>query len=113
EVMNGEPRQVVEQATETAVPVTDLRQLTNDERPGEVSRLANEEARRPFDLSRGPLLRASLLQTGDHEWMFLLTFHHIVCDGWSLNLFARELTLLYAALATGQQAVLPSLPVQY
>jgi amino acid adenylation domain-containing protein/FkbM family methyltransferase len=74
-------------------------------------RLADAFARRPFDLARGPLLRASLLRLGKEEHLALFTMHHIVSDGWSMGVLIRELTLLYAA--AGNAAALPALPIQY
>ncbi|MFL6289705.1 MAG: amino acid adenylation domain-containing protein, partial [Thermoanaerobaculia bacterium] len=86
----------------TELPVVDLRGV-----PGELKRLAREEARRPFDLARGPLLRAVLVRTGEDDHTLLLTQHHIVSDGWSIGVLLRELTALYGG------AFLPDLPVQY
>ena len=64
-------------------------------------RLAREEARRPFDLARGPLFRASLLRLGDEDHVLLLNVHHIVSDGWSRGVLIREVAALYAALSAG------------
>jgi hypothetical protein len=86
----------------TDLPVVDLRGV-----PGELARLAREEARRPFDLSRGPLLRTTLVRTGEDDHTLLLTQHHIVSDGWSVGVLLRELTALYRGDS------LPALPVQY
>ncbi|RJS18030.1 non-ribosomal peptide synthetase [Corallococcus sp. H22C18031201] len=80
----------------------------------EALRLAEEEVRRPFDLRQGPLVRASLLQVEPHHHVLLITLHHIVCDGWSLDVLQRELAAFYTAFSRGQPApVLPSLSVQY
>jgi amino acid adenylation domain-containing protein len=73
----------------------------------EVERLANEKARRPFDLATGPVIRATLLVLGPSEHVLLLTVHHIAADGWSLGVFVREITAAY----TDQE--LPDLPIQY
>ena len=79
----------------------------------EVRRLATEEAERPFDLERGPLFRVTLLSLGSEDHVLLLGFHHIVCDGWSIGIFTRELSALYRAFATGAPSPLPELPVRY
>ena len=71
------------------------------------------EARRPFDLARGPLLRAGLWRLGETEHVLLLALHHIVSDGWSLGVLVREVTALYPAFAAGLPSPLPELPVQY
>src|SRR6185295_15603274 len=75
--------------------------------------LVAEEAARPFDLARGPLMRSALLRLGDGEHVALVTLHHIVSDGWSMGVFLRELAALYSAFAAGEPSPLPGLPVQY
>ena len=67
----------------------------------------------PFDLAQGPLLRATLVRLTDMEHVLLLTMHHIVSDGWSQEVFWRELAVLYEAFTTGQPSPLPALPIQY
>ncbi len=79
----------------------------------EIERLLAEEARKPFDLASGPVLRASLVKTGNDEHILLLTFHHIAADGWSLGVFTRELAACYQAFVSGDEPRLPDLPVQY
>nr|WP_225778800.1 non-ribosomal peptide synthetase [Pseudomonas sp. Marseille-Q3773] len=71
------------------------------------------EARRPFDLEHGPLLRVSLLRLGQDEHVLVVTLHHIVSDGWSMPLMIDELMQLYAGYSQGQAPQLPALPVQY
>src|SRR5439155_26135923 len=78
-----------------------------------VQRLATEEARRPFDLRRGPLLRARLLRLAEQDHVLLITMHHIVSDGWSAGVSARELAALYAAYRSGAPPALPDAPIQY
>jgi len=72
-----------------------------------------EEARRPFDLARGPLLRVSVLQLSEDEQVGLLTMHHIVSDGWSTGILIREMATLYQTYSSGSPSPLPELPVQY
>ena len=67
----------------------------------------------PFDLHHGPLLRVDLIRLRPEEHLLLLTFHHIVADGWSLGVLLRELTTLYTHLGAGQPNPLPPLPLQY
>ncbi|MBC8953654.1 non-ribosomal peptide synthase/polyketide synthase [Xenorhabdus sp. PB62.4] len=78
-----------------------------------LERLSTEEIYTPFDLSRGPLIRACLIRLADNEYQFLLTQHHIVSDGWSVSVLMRELSTLYAAFLAGQPNPLPPLTVQY
>ncbi|MBN3816192.1 amino acid adenylation domain-containing protein [Paraburkholderia sp. Se-20369] len=76
-------------------------------------RLCEEEATRPFDLARGPLVRARLVRLTAHEHAFMLTLHHIVCDGWSLTVLVKELCALYRAATEGLPDPLAALAVQY
>jgi amino acid adenylation domain-containing protein/non-ribosomal peptide synthase protein (TIGR01720 family) len=94
------------------VPV-DLSALDAARRTEEVERLASEEAGRPFPLSRGPLLRATLLRLGETEHVLLLTVHHIVFDGWSAGILFQELAALYEAFTRGEPSPLAELPLQY
>ncbi|WP_035688107.1 condensation domain-containing protein, partial [Bradyrhizobium sp. Cp5.3] len=75
--------------------------------------LCKEEARTPFDLARGPLIRGRLIRMSDEEHVVLLTQHHIVSDGWSLGVLVRELSELYRAFEAGQDDPLPPLAIQY
>ena len=95
------------------LPVADLSGLTPADRETEAGRLVAAEAGRPFDLIRGPLLRAALLRLENGRSMGLLTLHHIVSDGWSLGVLGHELSTLEAAFAAGNPSPLPELPVQY
>ena len=79
----------------------------------EVRRLAVEEAHRPFDLARGPLLRASLLQLSSDEFVILFGMHHIVSDGWSAGVLINEFSTLYREFVRGSCSTLPELPIQY
>ncbi|RVD66356.1 hypothetical protein EN751_38840, partial [Mesorhizobium sp. M4A.F.Ca.ET.029.04.2.1] len=78
-----------------------------------LSDLCREEAQTPFDLARGPLMRARLIRMSDEEHVFLLTQHHIVSDGWSMGVLMRELNSLYRAFVAGQDDPLPPLAIQY
>ncbi len=111
--VDGQPIQVI--ATESTVPVAvvDLREGPPAERKDDAQRLLQAEARRPFDLARGPVLRAALFQIADDEQIILLTLHHIVSDGWSMGVLIREIALLYDAFSQGQPSPLAALPVQY
>ncbi|WP_223632375.1 amino acid adenylation domain-containing protein [Corallococcus sp. EGB] len=93
--------------------VRDLTSLDESQRQPEVLRLAEAEARKPFNLSQGPLVRAVLLRLGETEHVLLLTMHHIISDAWSTGLLLRELGELYPAYLTGEQPSLPELTVQY
>ena len=109
----GMPVQSVAPHRPLPLPRASLMALPPAARPGELRRLAGAEAARPFDLGRGPLLRAVLLALGPEEHVLLLTLHHVVADAWSLGLFMGELAALYAAFAGGAPSPLPEPPLQY
>ncbi|HWS56473.1 MAG TPA: amino acid adenylation domain-containing protein, partial [Pyrinomonadaceae bacterium] len=96
-----------------SLDVIDLQSAAEAEREAEVGRLADAEAQRPFDLARGPLLRAALLRVSPDEHVLLFTTHHIVSDGWSMQVLMREINALYAAYAEGRPSPLAEPPVQY
>ncbi|MGA4260043.1 amino acid adenylation domain-containing protein, partial [Ralstonia nicotianae] len=75
--------------------------------------LSEREANTPFDLAHGPLIRGRLVKLGEHEHVLLITMHHIVSDGWSQGVLARELGTLYEAYRSGGEDPLPALPIQY
>lgn len=79
----------------------------------EAERLASEETQRPFDLVRGPLIRALLMRLAPNEHVLLVTMHHIISDGWSVGVLFWEVAKLYEAFAAGGDSPLPELPVQY
>ncbi|HEU4561930.1 MAG TPA: amino acid adenylation domain-containing protein, partial [Longimicrobium sp.] len=107
--------QVVHPAAPAHLPVLDLSGLAPEAREHEARRLVREDAERPFDLERGPLLRATLLRLGDEEHVLLLTMHHIVSDDWSMGVLFRELLTLYEWFSrpSGASSPLPPLAVQY
>ena len=113
EVLNGEPRQVIAPFQSSELPVIDISTLPSEKREPEAMRLAAEDGRRPFDLSVGPLLRASLLRLGAEEHVLLFTMHHIISDGWSMGILIKEVVTLYSAYSTDSSSVLPELPIQY
>ncbi|MET0396369.1 MAG: amino acid adenylation domain-containing protein, partial [Longimicrobiaceae bacterium] len=109
----GGPVQVIHPPAPVPLPELDLRDLPEAEREGEALRLAAEEALRPFDLARGPLLRATLLRLAADDHVLCFTLHHVVSDGWSRGVLVREVSALYAAALRGEAARLPELEVQY
>jgi amino acid adenylation domain-containing protein len=111
--VDGAPVQVIAPFGGFTLPVEDLSGLGEADREAAVERRAGEEARRPFDLSAGPLFRAGLLRLGIEEHVLLLTMHHIVSDGWSSGVLFGEMSALYGAYREGRESPLPELPVQY
>jgi acyl carrier protein len=109
----GRAYQSVLPALPISLPVADLAALPAAVREREAGRLQDEESRLPFDLTRGPLLRTVLVRLAPEEHVLLVTMHHIVTDGWSTSLFARELAALYGAATAGRPSPLAELPLQY
>jgi hypothetical protein len=111
--VDGEPVQLIAPGLKIELREADLRHLPREERESEALRVVTEKAREPFDLTRGPLLRASLLRLEEEEHVALLTMHHLVSDGWSMGVLVSELGALYAAYRAGRPSPLPELPLQY
>ncbi|MCP4663182.1 MAG: amino acid adenylation domain-containing protein [bacterium] len=111
------PLQVVRSALRLPLPVVELAGLSETHRRTEAHRRALAQAQAPFDLSRNPPLRTTLLELAQEEHLLLLTMHHIASDRWSVDVFLRELALLYRGLSTGRSGPghpeLPELPIQY
>ncbi|HEU0054645.1 MAG TPA: amino acid adenylation domain-containing protein, partial [Longimicrobium sp.] len=95
------------------LPVHDLRGLGETERRGAAAAISRRVAEAPFDLERGPLVRAELARLGDEEHAVFTCVHHAVSDGWSMSLFLTEWTTLYAAFAAGEPSPLPEPALQY
>ncbi|WP_167494839.1 condensation domain-containing protein, partial [Pseudomonas inefficax] len=87
--------------------------LDEGARQAAIETIAEAEALAPFDLASGPLLRVRLLQLAAQEHILLLTLHHIVADGWSMNVLIDEFLHLYDAAVAGSEARLEPLPIQY
>jgi amino acid adenylation domain-containing protein len=112
--MRGErPVQVVSLPQANDLEVIDLSAHPASTRTAEAIRLATEEAAQPFDLAIGPPVRAKLIRLAPEERAFLLTMHHIISDGWSIDIFYEELRQLYKAFHGGRPSPLKELPIQY
>ncbi|MHA6885078.1 non-ribosomal peptide synthase/polyketide synthase [Ralstonia pseudosolanacearum] len=112
EVQEG---QAVQRVVSADVGLTlDWVDLSTEEAPEhQLSLQAKAETRAPFDLEQGPLIRGRLVKLGEQEHVLLITMHHIVSDGWSHGVLARELGALYEAYRSGGKDPLPALPIQY
>jgi amino acid adenylation domain-containing protein len=110
---DGIPQQVIAPAASFQLPCIMLNDVPEEKREQKIQELINREARRPFDLARGPLFRACLLCVDKESHVLLLNMHHIVSDGWSMGVLFKELSVIYAALVTKTEVSLPTLPVQY
>ncbi|AUX22495.1 peptide synthetase [Sorangium cellulosum] len=111
--IEGRPAQIVAEDAAFWLEVADLQHLSEDEREVAARQLLDAEARRLFDLTRGPVFRAGLLRLGPRDHLFFLHIHHIAVDGWSLEVAYRELAALYEAFCQGAPSPLPDAPLQY
>jgi hypothetical protein len=108
-IADEQPCQDIVSSLSVSLPVINVSAFA----PGEVERFAREEAKRPFDLAQAPLVRCTLLRVSDAEHVLLLTLHHIVADGQSVEVLFRELIFFSQMYAAGQPGPAPSLPLQY
>ena len=113
-IEDGLPVQLISPSLTLPLKTVDLRSVSSVQRQVRAQDLMLIEALKPFDLQRDmPFLRMALFQLGEHDYTFLLTMHHIICDGWSMGVFSGELTALYDAFSHGAPSPLPDLPIQY
>jgi amino acid adenylation domain-containing protein len=110
---DGQPYQAIAPALHIPLRTLDLRHLREAAREAEAVRIAAEDGVRAFPLESGPLLRTTLVRLGDADYLFILNLHHIVCDGWSMDILFRELSAAYEAFFLGTPTALVPLPVQY
>lgn len=108
-----QPIQVILAPQACSIELLDLTGLPETERQAHAVSLATQETRRPFDLSQGPLLRIQLVRLARDTHLLTLTLHHIIADGWSLEVLFQELSQIYASLLHQQNHSLPELPLQY
>ncbi|MBI4524350.1 MAG: hypothetical protein HY695_11130 [Deltaproteobacteria bacterium] len=111
---DGEPVQIIVPSVTLEPRVLDLREIVSDAaREAEIRHLSTIEAQRRFDLTRGPLLRITLIRITEDEHVLLRTIHHIVFDVWSMGILVQELSALYKSFSSGEPALLPKLHIQY
>ncbi len=111
--VEGRPFQQIAPLLDVSVPIIDLESFPSSQRELEAQRLAAVEAHRPFDLAKGPLVRAALLRLAPADHVLLLTLHHIISDGWSMGVLLQELSVLYEAYSSGRPSPLAELAIQY
>jgi amino acid adenylation domain-containing protein len=112
-LVDGQPLQIITPDVQLKISVVDLRELPKVQQEAEIEHLSIKEFQLAFDFNQAPLLRCTLLQLGEQEYILLFTIHHIVFDGWSQGVLIREIAALYAAFAVGEPSPLPTLPIQY
>ncbi|MFN6483321.1 MULTISPECIES: non-ribosomal peptide synthetase [unclassified Nostoc] len=107
--VDGKPLQIISPSLTINIPVLDLQSLEESE----AQQIVTKEARQPFDLSNGPLLRVTLLRLGPESHVLVLIMHHIITDGWSMGIFIQELSSLYQTFTLSSPLLLAELPIQY
>jgi len=114
-LLNGVLAQVIHPAPFTvSLSVVDLKGIAEGSREAEALRVATEDAQRPFDLKRGPLVRAQLVNLDDQRHRLYFTMHQSIVDGVSVyQILPSELIVLYEAFSAGKPSPLPELPIQY
>lgn len=112
-LVEGRVTQAVAPSLTVTMPVFDLRGTPEAERMEGALRIATEEARRPYDPGRDPLWRVAFVRIGESTHLLLLNISHIISDGWSLDIFVRDLWLLYQAFSAGEPSPLTELPIQF
>ena len=113
QAVEGEISQVIETDFEVEVPVIVLEAQHPEMREDAARRLIHEEINAPFDLYSSPLWRVKVIRFDDQDHVLLVVLHHIICDGWSVSVLLREVSLLYLAFISGQPSPLPELSIQY
>ncbi|MBI4788809.1 MAG: SDR family NAD(P)-dependent oxidoreductase [Chloroflexi bacterium] len=112
-MVDDTPVQVIAPALAVDLSLIDLQNLPERDQSAEVEQWMKEDTQRPFDFSTAPLWRVTLMQLGEESFVLGLVVHHIILDVASVEIFLKELGLLYNALLAGKPSPLPALPVQY
>ncbi|WP_217606646.1 non-ribosomal peptide synthetase [Chitinophaga sp. GbtcB8] len=102
--------QVVDKAARPEIAYLDLRRADKHTQARQVKELVNADAVQDFEFESAPLLRVKLIHTGDNIYYLIITFHHIILDGWSVPILFYELNRIYDALANKQAVKLPAIP---
>ena len=111
--VNGQPVQVIAPNPVFNLSVINLQELSLEAKESKIVQLANQEFEQPFHLAKLPLLRVTLIKLTDTENILFFTIHHIISDGWSINVLTREMATLYDAFSQGYASPLPELSIQY
>ena len=110
---DGQPMQKINTVEESNFVLEHLDLSESEGRYQQIQQMAQEEAYKPFDLEKGPLLRAKVVQLEAEAHALLFNMHHIISDGWSMGVLIKEMYVLYQAYNNGEEVLLPELPIQY
>ncbi|MEM8529468.1 MAG: condensation domain-containing protein, partial [Chloroflexota bacterium] len=112
-MIDDQPVQVIMPSLDVPIVTIDLSTVDHDDRETTANVVIREEAQRPFSLEQSPLMRVYVIYLSAEEHILLLTQHHIITDGWSLDILNDEFSQLYTGLQEKKAIDLPTLPVQY
>lgn len=110
---DGRPVQLISDSSDISLEIVDLETMPVSSRMDEVIRIATFDGSEPFDLEKGPLIRAKLLRLDSDDHVFLINLHHIIADGWSMGVLMRELDHFYSGFSQNEPTALKALPIQY
>ncbi|WP_460200814.1 class I SAM-dependent methyltransferase [Scytonema sp. NUACC21] len=111
--VNGQPMQIIAASQKLSLSKINCQESIESQDNAVVQQLLTEQSQQPFDLTKGPLLRAKLLCLAPQEHTLVLEMHHIISDGWSTEVFLQEMASLYKAFFTGTSSPLPEISIQY
>ncbi|MFM7885046.1 MAG: condensation domain-containing protein, partial [Microcystis panniformis] len=109
----GKLVQVIHPPEPVTIPIIDLQNIPKDKQEEEVQKLTEQAIQKPFDISQLPLIHWTLLKLNEQEWVLIHVEHHMVHDGWSFNLFLKELVTLYQAFSQGKPSPLSEPSLQF
>jgi len=107
------PYQVIQPPSDITIDMQQTSRFASEQRHEMAIEIARQEAKKPFNIASGPMLRSTLIQVDDEKHLLVINAHHIAIDGWSLGIVYDELAQLYAAFLENKPSPLPELPVQY
>jgi amino acid adenylation domain-containing protein len=113
DIVDGKAMQFISEERSMTVRFVDLRHLNRETRKAEALQLASDLVKQRFDLNKDVLVRITIFQLDDNEYLIVFVADHVVCDGWSMDIFFTEFTALYDAFTKGEPAQLAELPFQY
>ena len=111
--VDNQPVQIIAEFVPSLLSIISLEELPEIEREAEALQILNQEVQRPFKLEEGPLFRVKLVRLNQDERLLVVVIHHIIADGWSLEILMKEWGTLYKAFLQGQPSSLPKLPIQF
>jgi amino acid adenylation domain-containing protein len=113
EMVDGQPVQTILPELKISIPIKDLTHISKEKQMENVGKIITEDNLKPYDLSKGPMLRILLLKLQEEEYVLCLNMHHIISDGWTLQVLMREVSILYSAFTGGKAAAIAQPPIQY